>query len=430
MEFRNLTPLHAMAFHAIDLHDHEFHVVVLKAGYRLEPIHIDAPDADTHACRLLAGNDAVRLAMADEYEGETGSSSVKWESDLAPFKPKCDFLVRATAHAPEGKPLPSWPVRVRISLGDKVVIDKGLRVTGPRVFQKGWRGWRLAVPEAVATVPMRWEYAFGGCSRVVAAAGVVGLPAERELNEVCFSNPLGRGWVEKRFPGCATAGDVVASSSATSALTHVAKIAEIPAPQIEEWDSPIESPVFAKHPLAPIDAARMAEVAASYGVAPVGLGVVGRAWAPRLMAAGTYDEAWRADRWPHLPLDFDFGYWNGAPADQQIAWPDNGISFELANLAAPAHTCVGFLRARLPEHRALVALRFESGAIAPVPMRADTVFIDAEEMLVLVTWRAVFPVQPTVRVCEARFETNPTAPLLQINTDARQTETEEAWLTT
>ena len=32
--------------------------------------------------------------------------------------------------------------------------------------------------------------------------------------------------------------------------------------------------------------------------------------------AGTYDDSWKQTRWPGLPEDFDFGYWNCAPEDQ------------------------------------------------------------------------------------------------------------------
>ncbi|WP_176000873.1 DUF2169 domain-containing protein [Burkholderia vietnamiensis] len=163
---------------------------------------------------------------------------------------------------------------------------------------------------------------------------------------------------------------------------------------------------------------------------PVGLGVVGRAWTPRLQFAGTYDETWHKTRWPYHPVDHDFHYWNGAPADQQIEWPAPGLAFELANLALPEHTRAGFLRARLPGHRALVALRFKSGEIVPLEMKLDTLSIDTEEMRVSATWRAVFPLQPAVRVCEARFELDRHAPLLRMAVPKTTSEPEDAWQTT
>ncbi|KVD71666.1 hypothetical protein WS62_10040 [Burkholderia sp. ABCPW 14] len=419
-----------MAYSAVDVPGNEIHVVALKAVYRLEPVQSRDAEGDTHRCVLLEGDKAVPLVMADEYEGETGTSSVKRESDLAPFKPKCDVLVRATAHAPHGVPAASWPVRVRVFDDGNMVVDKGLRVTGARSFTKGWRGWKLGDPEPAVAVPVRWEQAYGGASRVMLAAGETGASAELELNEVCFTNPLGRGWVEKRFLDRATHKSVVASPCASSTLIPRSKISEIPAPQIEAWDIPTASLDVVEHSTPALDSTQMKDVATSYAATPAGLGVVGRAWTPRLQLAGTYDDTWHKTRWPYHPVDHDFHYWNGAPADQQIAWPAPGPAFELANLAAPEHTRTGFLRAHLPGHRALVALRFKDGEIVPVEMKLDTILIDTEEMRVSVTWRTVFPLQPAVRVCEARFELDRHAPLLRMRAQETTSEPEDTWQTT
>uniref|UniRef100_UPI000B0F767C DUF2169 domain-containing protein n=1 Tax=Burkholderia cenocepacia TaxID=95486 RepID=UPI000B0F767C len=221
-----------------------------------------------------------------------------------------------------------------------------------------------------------------------------------------------------------------ASLCASSIPGPLPKIAEIPAPQIEAWDVPITSLDVAEHSASGLDAKQMKEVVARYATTPVGLGVVGRAWTPRLQFAGTYDETWHKTRWPYHPVDHDFHYWNGAPADQQIEWPAPGLAFELANLALPEHTHAGFLRARLPGHRALVALRFKSGEIVPLEMKLDTLLIDTEEMRVSATWRAVFPLQPAVRVCEARFELERHAPLLRMAVPKTTGEPEAAWQTT
>jgi hypothetical protein len=210
----------------------------------------------------------------------------------------------------------------------------------------------------------------------------------------------------------------------------LSRVASIPAPQIEAWAAPIQGLTVVEHPDSAIDTAGMSSVAARYGAVPAGLGVVGRAWTPRLQLAGTYDEAWRNTRWPYHPIDHDFRYWNCAPADQQIEWPAPGLILELANLAAPGQTRAGFLRTRLPGHRALVALRFTSGVIVPVEMKLDTLLIDTEEMRVSATWRAVFPLEPTVRVCEARFEVNRHAPLLRMQGHEAMSEQEDAWQTT
>src|SRR5262249_16077359 len=47
---------------------------------------------------------------------------------------------------------------------------------------------------------------------------------------------------------------------------------------------------------------------------PCGLGFVGRSWSPRIRFAGPFDESWQRTRMPILPLDFDYRYFNAAPA--------------------------------------------------------------------------------------------------------------------
>jgi len=68
----------------------------------------------THRCLPLYGDEALPLAMADRFDGSPNAGSPVEESDLAPFKPKCDVLVRATAWAPHGLPAATWPVQVRL----------------------------------------------------------------------------------------------------------------------------------------------------------------------------------------------------------------------------------------------------------------------------------------------------------------------------
>ena len=51
----------------------------------------------------------------------------------------------------------------------------------------------------------------------------------------------------------------------------------------------------------------------------LGLGPLAPSWQPRLACAGTYDERWKSTRWPYLPLDFDFQFYNAAPNDQSFA---------------------------------------------------------------------------------------------------------------
>lgn len=446
MQFRNLTPFDALRFSALSVDDQEYPVLAMKVGYRLLPI--DGPAGQFRA--QVMDDTPVPLCMADRYYGEAGSSSVCEESDLAPFKPRCDVIVVGRAYAPQGIAATSWQAGLRLSVpvaplqievplpeplspGEPLneyqlqdwqarcmaaaharahaptrrnLLDKQLRFSGPRQFKHSlFGGWQLTEPQPALSVPLRWEYAFGGSS-VVRNSEHPLQPDSPEylLNEVCYSNPLGCGWIEKR--------------QETLGYTLDAPLRELPAPQIEAPDTPVLHLDKAKHPDGQLDATDMVRVASTYKYQPAGFGVVGRAWAPRLALAGTYDETWQTARWPGLPLDFDFGYWNGAPANQQIEFPPPNLRIELFNLTDPSLTPDGQLCVELPGHRPFVLLRLNNGALLPLPMLTDTLRIDTDSMTLVLTHRISLPDGLDIRVLEARFETDPAAPLLKRTSQA------------
>lgn len=215
---------------------------------------------------LRLSQEQLPLAFRDEWNGETARSSVRTESDLAPSKPGADVVVVGSARAPGGVAARSWPVRVKVG-----AVEKSLRVTGPRAWTRGANGYELGEPEPCAEVPLRYELAFGGTVRDG--------DREREFE----GNPWGIGYVP-------SAGDE--------------RRERIDAPRIEDPRDPVTG--FGK----------------TYR--PEGFGVWGRTWSPRLQRAGTFDEAWLRERWPVLPPDFDFAYWNCAHPDLIAPAPMRG----------------------------------------------------------------------------------------------------------
>lgn len=427
MEFRNLTPFDALCFNALGVDDQEYPVLAMKVGYRLLPV--DSQPGQLRA--EVMDVEPVALCTDDAYYGEEGTSSVNEESDLAPFKPRCDVIVVGLAHAPQGLPSKAWNAGIRLSVpiapvhtdvplpeplspgaplsnyllqewqARRNLLDKQLRFSGPRQFKDSLLdGWQLTQAQPVLSVPLRWEYAFGGSS-VVRNPEHLLKPDSPEylLNEVCYSNPLGSGWIEKRQEQLGFKLD--------------APLRELPAPQIEAIDWPVLHLDKATHPDGLLDAIDMMRVASTYKYQPAGFGVVDRTWAPRLALAGNYDAVWQAERWPGLPYDFDFAYWNGAPTDQQIEFPPPNLRIELFNLTDPNLTPNGYAQVEMPGHRAFVLLRLFNGALLPLPMLTDTLRIDTEAMTLVLTHRISLPNNLDIRVLEARFETDPAAQLIK-----------------
>lgn len=413
MQFRNLTPFDALAFTGVDTQDREYHVVALSVSYTLRPAHAGAAAADPRRDifkPVLDEAEPLPLTLADEHWGDPTRSSLRRESDLVPYKPRCDVLVVGQSYAATASR--QWALALRLRQGDRRLIDKTLCVTGPRHFERGpallaWlqRGlaatavYRPTTPAPATAVPLRYELAYGGHCQV---------PNPRQdrpgqppflVNEVCYRNPVGSGWMVKGYL------DALAATAAGLPPT-------LPAPQISAG-RPLAAMTQTRQRGAKT-AAQMARV--RYPEMPVGLGPLGKAWAPRLTKAGTYDDAWLRQRHPYLPRDFDFAYWNGAPEDQQIDFPDltQGLVFTTDGLR-PGGGAMGW---RMPVHRALVLMRLDDGLMLPNPMHIDLIELDnndadAPPRLRLVYRTAVLK-RVGVRVLEARFEADPAAPLFQL----------------
>lgn len=340
MEFVNFTPFPALPFVAVDRDDREHHVVVLRGTFQIVP---EKP--------LRLAQEQRPLVMADQFHGEPNTSSLRYESDLAPFKPKTDVCLVATAHAPHGKPARRWDVAVRVGPHRKI-----LSVTGPRHWKKGVTGFHLTEPERAEQVPITYERAYGGTiAEDEPRAG------EEKPRVACWAfNPVGSGYYAPSMHG------------------WLKRQREIPAPQVESLEDPVR------------ELGRACRVE--------GLGPIGRAWSPRLRHAGTYDDAWLAQRWPRLPADFDPLYWNGAHPDLVLPRLRGDEEVVLVNLTPQGRTAF-----KIPGHVPFVLARCETGAILPFLAELDTLVIEPDALRVTLVWRALLPVALDVRLLEARL---------------------------
>jgi hypothetical protein len=104
---------------------------------------------------------------------------------------------------------------------------------------------------------------------------------------------------------------------------------------------------------------------------------------PRYPLAGTYDQNWLDNVFPFLPQDFDERYYQAAPEDQQIDYPQGGEEVQLLNLSPDGRTrfllptvdvpMVFFRKQGEPEHKQAVL---------------DTIVIEPDLDRMLLTWRA------------------------------------------
>jgi hypothetical protein len=209
-------------------------------------------------------------------------------------------------------------------------LSKRLRIFGDRVWRKDWSTLEPDEPQPFTSIPIRYERAWGGPVR----------------NREAFDpfNPVGVG---------------------TDASL------DAPVPNVESPDNPIRSSL---HPGPP----------AGFGPIPFG-------WQPRVKLAGTYDEAWRNERRPLVPNDFEDGYFRCAPADQQVnGFLQGGEEVTLRNL-----TPDGLLRFELPR----VSFGFRTriaGGLTQHRGSLHTVIIEPQERRLIMVWQTALPCHHTL----------------------------------
>jgi hypothetical protein len=344
----NHTPFPSQYFQSVDKNGVVFHVVVLRVTYDMHQLLADGS--------LSYAAEQTPLATQDVWSGEVNTSSPLWESDFAPYKPKCDvLLVNAVSRPPQDKPAQRWPCGVSLTwqqATERKTWSKALSVTGPRHF--GLLG--VSQPEAATEVAIDWQHAYGGQMPETKAG--------RDDERIDERNPVGVGLHKARGQA---------------------------APQLELMGKPYtDGHGQSDYP-------------------PICLSAVGRAWLPRRQLAGTYDDAWLTTQWPLPPLDFDNGYWNCAPQDQQIEHLPPGVEMLLADVYPKSREMgtgtgtntamnTGTWRGKLPKHQLWMGLLTETKvqtldqtdslvAWQDVPMLLDTLVLDVASQQIYASYR-------------------------------------------
>jgi hypothetical protein len=269
----------------------------------------------------------VPLVKADIFTGEPGLSAPRFESDFAHSKAACDLLLVGSAHAPHGQATTRCPVGLRVGNWQKQFL-----VIGPRRWQRGLMGISASAPEPFLCQHLSYDVAFGGTDRTQEAEGLVHAYA---------ANPAGRGWCK-----------------------HAAHIDGQLLPATEAPGQSIKSP---------------------HGdYAPQSFSPIGRNWQPRMSYVGTYDQHWIENTAPLWPADFDERYFQAAPPDQIIPYPQGGETVVLQHLTAD-----GLRAFSLPDCLMPVTFIPHRGRDVTQAANLDTIVFEPDEERFTLTWRSV-----------------------------------------
>jgi uncharacterized protein YjbI with pentapeptide repeats len=110
----------------------------------------------------------------------------------------------------------------------------------------------------------------------------------------------------------------------------------------------------------------------------------------RMRHLGTFDEAWKRTRWPHLPMDTDPAYFQAAPEDQQLNGYFAGDErIEIQNM----HPQAAVIQTSLPGQRlrVLVARDGSSGGIEEYRAHIETVWLFVDSLTGFQLFRSVIP---------------------------------------
>jgi hypothetical protein len=310
-------------------HGNPYWCIVLKATYEWD---------DAGNTRLL--DEQPDMQVNDLLEDESSPwSSLRYPTDLTPFKPATDVWVSGTAHAIDGK-TDVWPAG--LSVGS---INKRLKLFGPRRWEYSFMsGWKLSKPESCKGVALRYENAYGGHKGSM-----------DETKEAYLPNPIGTGWLGGRKPGIEES---------------------IRAPQCEGWDDFIDR-FDRKYP-------------------PAGLSPMPNYFADRMQFAGTTDDVWKKTVAPNIPLDMKMDFWNAAPLDQRVpGYLKGGETIEMIGLAKPVT-----LAMTIPKIKCYALVELANGKQDARTLNLDTIAIDLDRQHLTMRYNRIIPFIDEPRLIE------------------------------
>lgn len=221
-------------------------------------------------------------------------------------------------------------------------MKKTLRVTGNRQWDRNTPN-TITKPEPFTAMPLNYDRAFGGVQHYKEGNEI--------LPDVFEKNPIGKGYLSKKGQDISLA-----------------------LPNLEVINNPLILP--------------------QENYEPVALSAVARNWLPRRLYAGTYDQRWKEEFFPLLPDDFDERYYQCAPEDQQIDYPDGGENVILRNMMQGRED----VQFKLPRLNNLpVKVLMSDYLVHTLPVVVDTIYFEPDESRFSVVWRASLPIKRRIQ---------------------------------
>ncbi|HEX8789691.1 MAG TPA: DUF2169 domain-containing protein [Polyangiaceae bacterium] len=125
--------------------------------------------------------------------------------------------------------------------------------------------------------------------------------------------------------------------------------------------------------------------------APACFAPIGPMSKSRVSKLGTYDASWLKTRWPYLPADFDWTYFNAAPPEQQVPYLRGDEPYSVSGVRPGGAAITGKLPGLRP--RAFAQRTAAAGnEFGEVVLRLDTLWLDTDANKMVLVWRGLVDV--------------------------------------
>ncbi len=266
------------------------------------------------------------LVLADVFVDDPHKSDMIACNDLIPFKPMSDLTLRGAIISDK----PRKSLEASVMIGD---CTAQLRARGARTWIHDEK-WQMTDSDPVDRVELSWTRAAGG--------RVIGHPD----GEVDARNPIGPGVLHKDYTP-----------------TNL----EFEAPQIDSGAAPVGKTPFRS-------------------VVPQGFGLVPPWWESRSAFVGTYDDDWKENVHPRLPVDFDYRHYQVAPPELQLDhYLEPGMTITVDGMRPE-----GRFSMSIPDMVPFATYNFSDGRTIEVRLNLDGCHLDmsGETVRFDLTWRA------------------------------------------
>lgn len=308
------------------------------------------------------------------YLGKMRPLQLRRDIDLWGWKDGTDLVVQGTLRTE--RPIASMPVTLRCEGGAQ--FSQTILVTGDRRVEKGPTGLRLSAPQPFTAMPMRWDKAYGGTDE---RAEETQLSADyRHLLESQLEPEALNAWSEFSYPR---------NPAGKGYLIDLDGALGLPWPNLEFPDEPLSI----ERLVMPLDRWGERPYPACWDWLPYH-------WAPRSAFVVDLPETFDGlsprrevalgllpERFPDLgnPARPFAGFARGAHPFLQRQRLTGAELITVPGLSADGRE----LRVRLPGERPIASLWLNGASQrAILPAELDLVFVDAENGVVTLVWRA------------------------------------------